>query len=87
VRRVQISDQSRERLATLRDDQRSGVDALIAYMRGSAFGTAVLEPPISGKAEFTPSIEDPRHASVTIGKLRVQILRNCSEITVDVRRR
>ncbi|MBM3227394.1 hypothetical protein FJZ27_00820 [Candidatus Peribacteria bacterium] len=74
-------------LSCLREDQLQAINGLIAYMRGSTFGTAVLEPPISSKVTFYPSIEAPETAAVVIGKIRVHIQRNCERVTVSARKR
>lgn len=84
---VVYDQDSLERLSKLHPDQQANIESLIAYMRGSTFGTAILEPPFSEKVIFHPSLDNPKQAHVTFGKLRVRIARNLNDLCVTAMKR
>jgi hypothetical protein len=78
---------SQYRLSRLRPDQRNSAHSLIAFMRGSSFGTAVLPTPFSEKVEFHPNISTPQSAVVCIGKVRLSIMKEVNRILVSAKGR
>lgn len=84
---VAYLNHSLQRLARLRPDQRADADALITYMRGTSFGTAILPAPFSQKVEFHPDILTPLSAVVHIGKVRLSIHRSAHRVLVSAKGR
>ncbi len=84
---ISYLDHSRESLARLRPDQRADADALISYMCGTSFGTAILPVPFTQKVEFHPDVLSPQSAVVHIGKVRLSIHRNAKRLLVSAKGR
>ncbi len=78
---------SLHRLSALRPDQRAHAQSLIAFVRGSAFGTAVIDAPFSATIDFHPSIDRPQSATVNIGKVRLTVMREVNRILVSAKGR
>lgn len=85
--KVVYLNHSLERLDRLRPDQRECADALIDYMHGTSFGTAILPVPFSQKVEFYPSIDHTQSAMVNIGKVRLTVKREAGRILVSAKGR